>query len=463
MGVDVIEAGFPGASAGEHEAVRAVAECVRRARVCGLSRAIPAEVDRTWLALRGARTPRIHVFLSSSEIHLAHQLHRGADEVVEMARAAVERARGYTDDVEWSCMDATRSNPELIARLVRVAIGAGATTINLPDTVGCARPDQVAAMFRELQARVPEASGVVLSFHGQDDLGMATANSLAAISAGARQVEVAVNGLGERAGNTAFEEVVMALRVHGEALGVETGVDTRGIWAVSQAVARRSGIRGSAQQGDRRRKRLPPRLGHPPGRRAEVPRDVRGGRPGRDRASQSARRSCSASYRAARASRRACARWESRPRTPRSSAPSPASRSSRTAGARSPTRSWSRSAASRTRARGRRALEPGGRWGTLREMAIGADVIRRALGSVLRNARYSALFLLAGSEALIVEWCLRAATGRSLGLAAGAGLVVALAVLNVATLALLPRLARSTTGGYRLGRLLAGRQPRRAD
>lgn len=242
MGVDVIEAGFPGSSAGEHEAVRAVAECVRRARVCGLSRAIPAEVDRTWLALRGARSPRIHVFLSSSEIHLAHQLHRGADEVVEMARAAVERARGYTDDVEWSCMDATRSDPELIARLVRVAIAAGATTINLPDTVGCARPDQVAAMFREVQARVPEAGRVILSFHGQDDLGMATANSLAAISAGARQVELAVNGLGERAGNTAFEEVVMALRVHGEALGVHTGVDTRGIWAVSQAVARRSGF-----------------------------------------------------------------------------------------------------------------------------------------------------------------------------------------------------------------------------
>ena len=146
MGVDVIEAGFPGSSAGEHEAVRAVSECVRRARVCGLSRAIPAEVDRTWLALRGARRPRIHVFLSSSEIHLAHQLHRGADEVVEMARAAVERARGYTDDVEWSCMDATRSDPELIARLVRVAIAAGATTINLPDTVGCARRKELEAV-----------------------------------------------------------------------------------------------------------------------------------------------------------------------------------------------------------------------------------------------------------------------------------------------------------------------------
>jgi 2-isopropylmalate synthase len=182
------------------------------------------------------------VFLSSSEIHLAHQLHRDGDDVVAMASAAVARAKSYTADVEFSCMDATRSDPELIARLVRAAIAAGATTINLPDTVGCARPDQVAAMFREAYARVPELADVVASFHGQDDLGMATANSLAAISAGARQVELAVNGLGERAGNTAFEEVVMALRVHGAELGVATGVDTRGIWAVSQAVARHSGI-----------------------------------------------------------------------------------------------------------------------------------------------------------------------------------------------------------------------------
>jgi len=242
MGVDVIEAGFPAASSGEHEAVRAVAESVKRATVCGLSRALPAEIDTTWFALRRARRPRLHVFLSSSEIHLAHQLRRGADEVVEMASKAVAHARTYTDDVEFSAMDATRAEPELIARLARAAIAAGATTINLPDTVGCARPEQVAAMFAEVRRRVPEIEAVVASFHGQDDLGMATANSLAAIAAGARQVELAVNGLGERAGNTAFEEVVMALRVHGPALGVETGVDTCGIWGVSQAVARHSGF-----------------------------------------------------------------------------------------------------------------------------------------------------------------------------------------------------------------------------
>ena len=242
MSVDVIEAGFPASSPGEHASVAAVAAHVKSATVCALSRAIPAEVDVTWDAIRGARDPRVHVFLSSSEIHLAHQLRRGADEVVAMARAAVARARSHTGNVEFSCMDATRSHPEFVARVVRAAIAEGASTINLPDTVGWARPDQVTEMFRGLFARVPELAGVTASFHGQDDLGMATANSLAAIAAGARQVELAVNGLGERAGNTAFEEVVMAIRVHGESLGVRTGVDTKGIYRVSQAVARHSGF-----------------------------------------------------------------------------------------------------------------------------------------------------------------------------------------------------------------------------
>lgn len=242
MSVDVIEAGFPASSPGEHASVAAVAAHVKQACVCALSRAIPAEVDVTWRAIAAARDPRIHVFLSSSEIHLAHQLHRGADEVVEMAGAAVTRAKSHTANVEFSCMDATRSDPEFVARVVRAAIAAGATTINLPDTVGWARPDQVAAMFRSLYERVPEAAGVVTSFHGQDDLGMATANSLAAVAAGARQVELCVNGIGERAGNTPFEEVLMALRAHGAELGVCTGVDTKGIYRLSQAVARHSGI-----------------------------------------------------------------------------------------------------------------------------------------------------------------------------------------------------------------------------
>ncbi|HTO54438.1 MAG TPA: 2-isopropylmalate synthase [Myxococcota bacterium] len=242
MSVDVIEAGFPSSSPGEHASVAAVAGHVRNATVCALTRAVPAEVDATWAAIARARDPRLHVFLSSSEIHLAHQLRRGADEVVAMAQAAVARARSHTANVEFSCMDATRSNPEFVARVVRAAIAEGASTINLPDTVGWARPDQVAELFRDMFRRVPELAGVTASFHGQDDLGMATANSLAAIAAGARQVELAVNGLGERAGNTAFEEVVMAIRVHGESLGVRSGVDAKGIYRVSQAVARHSGV-----------------------------------------------------------------------------------------------------------------------------------------------------------------------------------------------------------------------------
>jgi 2-isopropylmalate synthase len=154
----------------------------------------------------------------------------------------VRSAREFTDDVEFSPMDATRADPEFVAELVRAVLAAGAGTINLPDTVGFATPDQVGGLFRGLRARVPECEAAVLSFHGQDDLGLATANSLAAIAAGARQVEVTVNAIGERAGNTSLEEVALALRVHGERLGITTGVDTTGIWALSQLVAERSGI-----------------------------------------------------------------------------------------------------------------------------------------------------------------------------------------------------------------------------
>jgi len=242
MGVDVVEAGFPAASPGERAAVAAVARAVRGTRVCGLARAVPGDVDAAAEALRDAEAPRIHVFLSASEVHLARQLRRDRAEVVAMAEAAVRRARRFVDDVEFSPMDATRSDPAFVAKVVRAALAAGATTINLPDTVGVALPQQVAALFRELRERVPELGGATLSFHGQDDLGLATANALAAIGAGARQVEVAANGIGERAGNAAFEEVVMALRVHGPALGVHTGVDTRGIRALSELVEERSGM-----------------------------------------------------------------------------------------------------------------------------------------------------------------------------------------------------------------------------
>ena len=242
MGVDVIEAGFPQASPAEARAVAGVAARVRNAEVCALARAVPDDVDRAWEAVRGAARPRVHVFVGSSAINMQRQLRRDPAEVCEIARAAVARARGYTDNVEFSPLDATRSDPAFLAVVVRAAIEAGARTINLPDTVGCARPEQVAAMIAEQYARVPELSGVVVSFHGQDDLGLATANTLAAVGAGARQVEVAVNGIGERAGNTPFEEVVMAIAIHGAEMSVHASVDTRGIYAVSRLVEERSGI-----------------------------------------------------------------------------------------------------------------------------------------------------------------------------------------------------------------------------
>jgi len=243
MGVDVVEAGFPAASAAERAAVAAVAREVRDTRVCALARAMPFDVDAAAAALASASQPRIHVFINASDVQLAHQLRKGREEVLEMVGYAVARARNASDDVEFSPMDATRASLDFLVDVVRVALAAGARTINVPDTVGCALPEQVAVLCRALRARVPELEEAVLSFHGQDDLGLATANALAAVGAGARQVELAVNGIGERAGNTAFEEVVMAIEVHGARLGVHTGVDPRGICALSALVEERSGVR----------------------------------------------------------------------------------------------------------------------------------------------------------------------------------------------------------------------------
>jgi 2-isopropylmalate synthase len=243
MGVDVIEAGFPAASCVEARNVAAVAEKLREAAVCALARAVPGDVDAAGEAVRAAARPRIHVFVNASDVQLAQQLCKSREDVLGMAELAVRRARGHCDDVEFSPMDATRADPDFVAEIVRVALAAGARTINIPDTVGYILPEQLAVLFRGLQERVPELEEAVLSFHGQDDLGLATSNAIAAIGAGARQVEVAVNGIGERAGNTAFEEVVMALHVHGEALGVHTGVETGGMAALSRLVEERSGLR----------------------------------------------------------------------------------------------------------------------------------------------------------------------------------------------------------------------------
>jgi 2-isopropylmalate synthase len=242
MNVDVIEVGFPGASPGEHAAVRAVAENVRSRRLCALARAVPADIDAAADALRGAAAARIHVFLNASDMQLAHQLRKSRAHVLGMAQQMVAYARRHCDDVEFSAMDATRADRDFLCELVAVAWEAGARTINVPDTVGYVLPHVLADLVRELLERVPQIAAGRLSFHGQDDLGLATANSIAAVAAGARQVEVAVNGIGERAGNTALEEVVVALALHGESLGVHTGVDPRGIHALSQLVAARSGV-----------------------------------------------------------------------------------------------------------------------------------------------------------------------------------------------------------------------------
>jgi 2-isopropylmalate synthase len=242
LGVDVVEAGFPSSGPDEARAVAAVARALRRASVCALSDASLPHIDATWEAIRAAREPRLHVVLSSSPLHLAHQLRMSCDDAVELARRCVAHARRLAPSVEFSAMDATRADVRFVARLFRAAIEAGATVVNYPDTVGCALPGQVREWIAELYRLAPEIAGVTLSFHGQDDLGLATANSLAAIEAGAGQVEVAVNGLGERAGNTSLEEVVMALRVHGDRLGVATGVRPRGIWALSRLVEQRSGV-----------------------------------------------------------------------------------------------------------------------------------------------------------------------------------------------------------------------------
>jgi 2-isopropylmalate synthase len=248
MRVDVIEAGFPASSPNEFRSVQAVARQVRGASICALARCVARDVDAAAEAVSGAARPRIHVFINASEVQLAHQLRRDHDDVLELSASMVARAHKAVGDVEFSPMDATRADRPFLAQLVRAVLAAGAKTINIPDTVGYALPHQVADLFRYLREAVPELEGAVLSFHGQDDLGMASANAIAAVTAGARQVELCVNGIGERAGNTSFEEVVMAIATHRETLGVHTDVDTTGIYPLSQLVQARSGIPVSANK-----------------------------------------------------------------------------------------------------------------------------------------------------------------------------------------------------------------------
>ena len=241
LGVDVIEAGFAAASPGDFEGVRAVAAVARSATVATLCRTRREDLDAGADALRDARRSRIHIFLATSPIHMEKKLRLTPDEVVAQAAWAVAYARGRVDEVEFSCEDATRSDPAFVARVCREVIAAGADVVNLPDTVGFALPNEYAWFFGEVRRLCPELDSVTVSAHCHDDLGLAVANSLAAVEAGVDQVECTVNGIGERAGNAALEEIVMALRVRHDSLGVETGIDPAEIGPSSALVARMTG------------------------------------------------------------------------------------------------------------------------------------------------------------------------------------------------------------------------------
>jgi 2-isopropylmalate synthase len=237
MGVDIIEAGFPIASEGDFAAVQEIARRTKNAVVCGLSRAGFKDIDRCAEAIKPARRGRIHTFLSTSPVHMKWKLQKEPHEVYEMVIAQVTRARNHTDDVEWSSEDGTRTEHDFLCRCVEAAINAGATTINIPDTVGYATPEEYFSLIRMVRERVPNSSKARFSVHCHDDLGMAVANSLAGVRAGARQIECTINGIGERAGNAALEEVVMAMRVRNDVLPYWTGIDATMLTRASKLVS----------------------------------------------------------------------------------------------------------------------------------------------------------------------------------------------------------------------------------
>jgi len=242
MGVDIIEAGFPIASPGDFEAVRQIASTVRGTTICGLARCNEKDIDRAWEALKVAPQARIHVFLATSAIHREFKLRMTTDEIVERAIKGVRRAASYCDDVEFSPEDACRTEHDFLCRVVEAAIDAGATTINVPDTVGYATPGEIYDRFKMLRDRVPNMDKAVLSTHCHDDLGMAVANSLAAVAAGAGQIECTINGIGERAGNAALEEVVMAMKTRQDFYSCQTSIDSRRLVPVSRLVSKTTGI-----------------------------------------------------------------------------------------------------------------------------------------------------------------------------------------------------------------------------
>ncbi|WP_297827403.1 2-isopropylmalate synthase [uncultured Desulfovibrio sp.] len=230
LGVDIMEAGFPASSPGDFEAVRTIAAQAGDIQVAGLARCVASDIDRCWEAVKGARNPRIHTFLSTSPLHMRHKLRKEPEEVLRMAVEGVRRCASYTDNVEFSAEDFSRSEREFLCRIVEAAIKAGATTINLPDTVGYAQPEEFAALVEYVIRNTPNSDKAIFSVHCHDDLGLGVANTLAALRVGVRQAEVTLNGIGERAGNAALEEVAMALRVRQDYYGLEHGIRTEQLY-----------------------------------------------------------------------------------------------------------------------------------------------------------------------------------------------------------------------------------------
>jgi 2-isopropylmalate synthase len=263
LGVDVMEAGFPIASPGDFEAVREVATLIRGTTICGLARCNEKDIDRAWEALKNAEKPRIHVFLATSAIHREFKLRMTQEEIVKRAVEGVKRAAAYCDDIEFSPEDAARTEHDFLCQVVEAAIDAGATTVNIPDTVGYATPAHMGDTINMLMNRVPNIDKAIISIHCHNDLGLAVANSLAAVQNGAGQIECTINGIGERAGNCSLEEVVMAMRTRNDFYACETRVNT--------------------QQGHCRTQCVCARSRHPPGRNAQGTDDLRDHASGRCR------------------------------------------------------------------------------------------------------------------------------------------------------------------------------------
>jgi 2-isopropylmalate synthase len=242
LGVDVIEAGFPISSPGDFEAVSLIAREVRTPTICGLARAHPDDIDRAWEAVKAAEHPRIHVFLSASDIHLLHQLKKSREEILQTSHSMVARAKQKLDDVEFSPMDASRAEPEYIYKILETVIDAGATTVNIPDTVGYAIPEEFGGLIEGILKNVPNIHRAVISVHCHNDLGLAVANSLESIRRGARQVECTINGIGERAGNASMEEIVMTINTRGDFFNLLTNIDTRQIYRASRLVSELTGF-----------------------------------------------------------------------------------------------------------------------------------------------------------------------------------------------------------------------------